>query len=67
MDSATYAVPEEAFHNQISLDADHSNMVKYGNPFEESYAAVVTKLKECVQTKVPEVSAQKVWVSWRSR
>jgi hypothetical protein len=53
MESATYAVPKEAFHDQISLDADHSEMVKYDLPSEERYIAVLMRLKECVQ-RVPE-------------
>jgi hypothetical protein len=48
MESATYAVPNEEFHNQIPLDPDHSNIVKYDHSSDDGFIIVLTKLKECV-------------------
>ncbi|KAI5785475.1 hypothetical protein FPQ18DRAFT_87903 [Pyronema domesticum] len=49
MESATYAVPNKQFHNQIALDSDHSNMVKYDHVSDDRFIIVSTKLKKCVQ------------------
>jgi hypothetical protein len=57
MESATFAVPNEEFHNQIPLDSDHSNIVKYDHPSDDGFIIVLTKLKECVQKLQNESSS----------
>ncbi|KAI5785472.1 hypothetical protein FPQ18DRAFT_87842 [Pyronema domesticum] len=59
MESATYAIPNEEFHNQISLDSDHSNMVKYDHSSDSGFIIVLTKLKECVHKLQNESSNDK--------
>jgi hypothetical protein len=49
MASATQAIPSEKFHDQISLDADHSGMVKFNNEYDSKYVSVLVRLKECVE------------------
>jgi hypothetical protein len=39
----------KSFHNQISIDSDHSNIVKYDHSSDDRFIIVLTKLKECVQ------------------
>ncbi|KAI5788556.1 P-loop containing nucleoside triphosphate hydrolase protein [Pyronema domesticum] len=58
-ESATYAVPNEEFHNQISLDSDHSNIVKYDQSSDDRFIIVLTKLKEYVHKLQNEFSSDK--------
>jgi hypothetical protein len=48
MESATHAIPREAFHDQISLDTDHSGLVKFDNASEEKYLSVLVMLNQCM-------------------
>jgi hypothetical protein len=59
MDSATHAVPNEAFRHQISIDYNHSNMVKYDTPLDTKYVSVLVPLKECVKncSEIPVFTA----------
>lgn len=58
---ATYVVPNDYVHNQIALDADHSNMIKYDNAFKDLFIIVLTKLKECVQN-LKNASSSGIWI-----
>jgi hypothetical protein len=53
-DSATWALPTEAIHAQIPIDADHSAMVKYCDNHDPHYIAVRDRLYECVK-KAPGI------------
>jgi hypothetical protein len=53
-DSATWALPTEAIHMQIPIDADHSNMVKFSDSYDPHYIAVRDRLYECVK-KAPGI------------
>jgi hypothetical protein len=74
MESATYALPREAFHDQVSLDSDHLNMMQYNYQFDEPYIIVLEKLKQClatspgsvVQTCNQQIAQRNMWVSYCS-
>jgi len=53
-DSATWALPTEAIHMQIPIDADHSNIVKFSDNYDHRYIAVRDRLHECVK-KAPGI------------
>jgi hypothetical protein len=36
-------------HDQISIDADHSGMVKFSSDHDPNYEIVFERLEECVQ------------------
>jgi hypothetical protein len=48
-DSATWALPTEAIHMQIPIDADHSTMVKFSDNYDPHYITVRDRLYECVK------------------
>jgi hypothetical protein len=48
-DSATWALPTEAIHMQIPIDADHFTMVKFSDSYDPHYIAVRGRLYECVK------------------
>jgi hypothetical protein len=48
-DSATWALPTEAIHMQIPIDADHFAMVKYSDNSDHHYRTVRDRLYECVK------------------
>jgi hypothetical protein len=48
-DSATWALPTEAIHMQIPIDADHSTMVKFSDNYDTHYVTVRDRLYECVK------------------
>jgi hypothetical protein len=45
-DSATWTLPRENIHQQIPIDADNANMVKYSKPWNEHYVRVRSSLHE---------------------
>jgi len=47
-ESATLALPTEAIHMQIGIDADHSNMVKFTDNCDHHYITVRDRLLDCV-------------------
>jgi len=47
-ESATNALPNESVCQQIAIDADHSNMVKFTDDCDHHYIAVRERLSECV-------------------
>jgi hypothetical protein len=51
-ESATHALPSEEFRDQISIDANHFDMVKYDTAYEGKYIVVFTRLKECMNGTV---------------
>ena len=53
-ESATWALPTEAIHMQIPIDADHSTMVKYSDNHDPRYITVRVRLYECVK-KAPGI------------
>ena len=53
-ESATCALPSEAIHMQIPIDADHSTMVKFSDSHDPHYITVRDRLYECVK-KAPEI------------
>jgi hypothetical protein len=53
-DSATWALPTEAIHMQIPIDADHSTMVKFSDNYDSHYIIVRNRLYECVK-KAPGI------------
>jgi len=48
-DSATWALPTDAIHMQIPIDADHSTMVKFPDNSDPHYITVRDRLYECVK------------------
>jgi hypothetical protein len=48
--SATWALPTEAIHMQIPIDADHSTMVKYSDNYDPHYITVRDRLYRCVKS-----------------
>lgn len=48
-ESATWAIPSEALHDQVPIDADHSAMVKFTDRADRNYLSAVQRLKECVE------------------
>jgi hypothetical protein len=48
-DSATWALPTEAIHMQIPIDADHSAMVKFSDNYDPHYITVRDRLCEYVK------------------
>ncbi len=48
------ATGREEIHNQIPLDGDHSDMVKFRRPFDQGYQTVRNKILELVR-EAPEV------------
>ena len=53
-ESATYALPTEAIHMQIPIDADHSTMVKFSDNYDPTYITVRDRLYDCVK-KAPGI------------
>ena len=53
-ESAARALPTEAIHMQIPIDADHSSMVKYSDKYDPHYITVRDMLYECVK-KAPGI------------
>ncbi|KAI5793612.1 hypothetical protein FPQ18DRAFT_171791 [Pyronema domesticum] len=60
MESATHAIPREAFHDQISLDMDHSGLVKFDNASEEKYLSVLVMLNQCMGGESTSLSAVRI-------
>jgi hypothetical protein len=48
-DSATCALPDHAIHEQIPIDSDHSNMVKFANVMDPHYITVRDRMRECIE------------------
>jgi hypothetical protein len=48
-DPATWALPTEAIHMQIPIDAEHSAIVKFSDNYDPHYIAVRERLYECVK------------------
>ncbi|KAI0543359.1 hypothetical protein F4679DRAFT_590553 [Xylaria curta] len=46
--SATYAGPDEKNYDQLSIDADHSDIVKFDNPSNPYYVVVAERLRKLV-------------------
>jgi hypothetical protein len=46
---------EEDVHNQISVNSDHSNLVKFTSRIDENYLAVSSKMRDMVK-KAPEIA-----------
>ncbi|KAI1744083.1 hypothetical protein F4680DRAFT_444115 [Xylaria scruposa] len=57
--SATHAGPDEKNYDQLSIDADHSDIVKFDNPSNPYYVVVVERLRKLV-TLGPEVLAERL-------
>jgi hypothetical protein len=53
-DSATCFCPHEATHDQIPIDTDHSNLVKFPGPDDANYETVSRKMQDLVK-KAPEI------------
>jgi len=47
-DSATSICPHEALHNQIPIDTDHSNLVKFPGTDDRHYETVSMMLEDLV-------------------
>jgi hypothetical protein len=54
-ESATWFMSEEDVHNQISVNSDHSNLVKFTSRIDENYLAVSSKMRDMVK-KAPEIA-----------
>ncbi len=52
--SATYAGNNEQPHDQIGLNSDHSDMVKFSDPNDPEYLIVGNRVKDLVE-KAPDV------------
>jgi len=65
-ESATFALPTEAMHQQIAIDADHSKMVKFTSRYDQSYKIVEGRLSECVKDAPNIIEARLASVvKWR--
>ncbi|KAA8913656.1 hypothetical protein FN846DRAFT_929114 [Sphaerosporella brunnea] len=53
-ESATFALPTEAIHMQVPIDADHSNMVKFADKADPNYIPVRDRLSDYV-AKAPGI------------
>ena len=53
-ESATWFMPKEEVHNQIPINADHSQLVKFASRADHNYRAVSLKLRELVNS-APEI------------
>lgn len=47
--SATCIGLPDELYNHLPVDADHSDMVKFWGPDDETYQSVVTRIKDFVQ------------------
>ena len=48
-DSATGSAPSENFHDQIAIQANHSEMVKFNSPDNGDYRAVTLRIGDLVR------------------
>jgi len=61
-ESATYGLPSGPMCQQIPIDADHSNMVKFSDVWDRYYMIVRDALAECVRGSPAIVRAR-----WRAQ
>lgn len=47
--SATYASINEKKYDQLPINADHSNMVKFSNSSDDNYLIIQMRIKQCVK------------------
>jgi hypothetical protein len=57
--SATYAGPNERNYDQLSIDADHSDIVKFDDPSNPYYVVVAERVRKLVVLG-PEVLANRL-------
>jgi len=57
-ESATFALPNEAIHQQIAIDANHSDMVKFADNCDHHYITVRERLSECVGNALSIIEAR---------
>jgi hypothetical protein len=46
--SATHAGPKDKNYDQLAIDADHSDIVKFDNPSNPSYVIVAERIQKLV-------------------
>ncbi|KAF8242790.1 hypothetical protein K440DRAFT_664538 [Wilcoxina mikolae CBS 423.85] len=64
-DSATWASPNEALHDQVPINRDHSNLVKSFDNADPHFVAVRDRLLDCVQA-APSVFAKRGLISGKN-
>ncbi|KFZ13994.1 hypothetical protein V501_03431 [Pseudogymnoascus sp. VKM F-4519 (FW-2642)] len=47
--SATYASINEKKYDQLPINADHSNMVKFSNSSDDDYVIIQSRIRQCVK------------------
>ena len=52
--SATHAGKNEKTYDQLSIDADHSTIVKFSDPYDQDYTNMQSRLQKLV-TNAPNV------------
>lgn len=57
--SAIYAGPNEKVHDQIPIEADHSEIVKFGDASNPDYLIIESRIKELVD-KAPRVIQERL-------
>ena len=57
--SAIHAGPNEKSHDQLSIDADHSEIVKFDNPSNPDYVVVAERVRKLVALG-PEILANRL-------
>jgi hypothetical protein len=61
-ESATFAVPTEATHDQISINTNHSRMIQFDSMADQAYMNIVTKLAKCMENG-PNIPTQEIALS----
>lgn len=57
--SAIYAGKNEKSYDQLSIDADHSDIVKFSDPSNSDYVIIKSRIKKLVD-HAPEVIKERI-------
>lgn len=57
--SAIHAGPNEKVHDQIPIEADHSEIVKFGDPSSPDYLIIESRIRQLVD-KAPKVIQERL-------
>jgi hypothetical protein len=56
--SAIDVGPNGKAYDRLSIDADHSDIVKFSDPSDQDYAIIETRIKELVAQAPPVIKAR---------
>jgi hypothetical protein len=56
--SATHVSKNEKEYDHLSIDADHSDIVKFHNPSNQDYAIIESRIKQLASQALPVVKAR---------